>query len=87
MMKAPRMTDAHKAKKLEFVKKNLSTKWYTGILACRVYKNGTQYNAVQDLKSALLRERDAISVAELQKLVGPNQMFEVIQNHGGETSY
>uniref|UniRef100_A0A8R1IL46 Uncharacterized protein n=1 Tax=Caenorhabditis japonica TaxID=281687 RepID=A0A8R1IL46_CAEJA len=42
-----------------------------------------------DLKAALLQEWDSISVAELQKLVAsmPNRMFEVIQNHGGETSY
>uniref|UniRef100_A0A8R1ILE8 Uncharacterized protein n=1 Tax=Caenorhabditis japonica TaxID=281687 RepID=A0A8R1ILE8_CAEJA len=60
-----------------------------GILARRVYQNGTQYNIVQDLKAALLQEWDSISVAELQKLVAsmPNRMFEVIQNHGGETSY
>uniref|UniRef100_A0A8R1I0S7 Tc1-like transposase DDE domain-containing protein n=1 Tax=Caenorhabditis japonica TaxID=281687 RepID=A0A8R1I0S7_CAEJA len=34
-------------------------------------------------------EWDSISVAELQKLVAsmPKQMFKVIQDHGGETSY
>uniref|UniRef100_A0A8R1HUB3 DDE_3 domain-containing protein n=1 Tax=Caenorhabditis japonica TaxID=281687 RepID=A0A8R1HUB3_CAEJA len=60
-----------------------------GILARRVYKNETQYNTVQDLKAALLQEWNAISVAELQNLVAsmPKQMFKVIQNHGGETSY
>uniref|UniRef100_A0A8R1I252 Tc1-like transposase DDE domain-containing protein n=1 Tax=Caenorhabditis japonica TaxID=281687 RepID=A0A8R1I252_CAEJA len=60
-----------------------------GTLARCVYKNGTQYNTVQDLKAALLQEWDSISVAELQKLVAsmPKQMFKVIQDHGGETSY
>uniref|UniRef100_A0A8R1I6E5 Tc1-like transposase DDE domain-containing protein n=1 Tax=Caenorhabditis japonica TaxID=281687 RepID=A0A8R1I6E5_CAEJA len=60
-----------------------------GILARRVYKNGTQYNTVQDLKAALLREWDSICVAELHKFVAsmPNRIFEVVQNHEGETSY
>uniref|UniRef100_A0A8R1HXN4 Tc1-like transposase DDE domain-containing protein n=1 Tax=Caenorhabditis japonica TaxID=281687 RepID=A0A8R1HXN4_CAEJA len=60
-----------------------------GILARRVYKNGIQYNTVQDLKAVLLQELVSISVEKLQKLVAsmPNRMFKIIQNNGGETSY
>uniref|UniRef100_A0A8R1ILT8 Uncharacterized protein n=1 Tax=Caenorhabditis japonica TaxID=281687 RepID=A0A8R1ILT8_CAEJA len=60
-----------------------------GILARRVYKNGAQYNTVQDLKADVIQEWDSISVAELQKLVAsmPNRMFKIIQNNGGETRY
>ncbi|CAO4371152.1 unnamed protein product [Caenorhabditis nigoni] len=60
-----------------------------GILARRVYKNGRQFNSVQELKDSVQEEWDRVSSVELQNLVAsmPNRICEVIRNDGGETSY
>ncbi|CAD6196522.1 unnamed protein product [Caenorhabditis auriculariae] len=59
-----------------------------GLLARRVYRNGRQFNTIQDLKDALKAEWNNVTGAELKKYVAsmPNRMFEVIQKNGGETN-
>ncbi|CAO4381249.1 unnamed protein product [Caenorhabditis nigoni] len=60
-----------------------------GILARRVYKNGRQFNSIQELKDAVQEEWDRVTSVELQNLVAsmPNRVCEVIKKDGGETSY
>lgn len=54
-----------------------------------VYENGKQYQHVQELKSAIVREWDVLSQNYIQKLYKsiPNRMLEIIENKGGCTHY
>jgi hypothetical protein len=60
-----------------------------GIIVREVYKNGQQYESVQDLKTAIKRVWDRISEEIRQKLVESmeNRIFEVILQKGAHTKY
>ena len=60
-----------------------------GILTRRVYKNGKQFNTLNELKNAILNEWDQISLEEVRNLIMsmPNRIFSVILNSGAKTKY
>lgn len=59
------------------------------LLSAKVYQNGRQYESVADLKEAIKREWETITVAELKNLVDSmnRRCFEVIRLGGGKTHY
>ncbi|OXA39388.1 Transposable element Tc3 transposase [Folsomia candida] len=62
---------------------------FWGILVREVYKNGKQYDNVNQLKTAISTAWVKVEKATLQKLVDsmPNRIFQVISEAGGSTKY
>jgi hypothetical protein len=55
-----------------------------GILSHRVYRNGRQFQSIEDLKKAITEEWTLLSIDQLQNLVNsmPNRVFKVINGKG-----
>ena len=60
-----------------------------GILVRQVYKDGRQFDNINDLKIAIKQEWNNIDVNILKNLVFsmPNRIFEVIQKNRGYSGY
>ena len=60
-----------------------------GWLSHEVYKDGKQYDSVEELKKAVLKCWDNIPMEYLQKLISSmkNRVFEIIKQNGGQTHY
>jgi len=60
-----------------------------GIMVRRVYENGRQFDNCEDLRDAIRRVWDEISVADIRKLAKsmPDRIFEVIKKNGGHTGF
>ena len=60
-----------------------------GWLSNEIYKEGNQYNTVNDLKNAILGAWDKLNEDYLAKLISSmkNCIFEVINKNGGATHY
>jgi hypothetical protein len=60
-----------------------------GILTRRVYRNGRQFNTINELKTAISEEWERLTITELRKLFAtiPSRIFQVINRNGGLTKY
>ncbi len=60
-----------------------------GILVRKIYKNGRQFQAPDQLKKAILKAWDEITPTVIQNLISsmPNRLMDVIASHGGPTRY
>ncbi len=60
-----------------------------GILTRRVYAEGKQFRTKEQLKTAILKEWEGISIDQLQNLVEsmPDRIFQVIKLNGAKTKY
>lgn len=59
------------------------------ILSSKVFHHGRQYTSIKVLKEAIIEEWKKIDLETIQNLVNsmPRRLQEVINNHGGHTSY
>lgn len=55
-----------------------------GTLSRRVYRNGRQFDTVEELKTAITEEWERLSIPEMQTLISsmPNRIFNVIHGNG-----
>ena len=60
-----------------------------GMLACRVYANGAQFNDLRSLEARIQSEWDKITLDELQPFISSmkNRCIAVIENKGANTKY
>jgi hypothetical protein len=60
-----------------------------GLLVRKVYAENRQYQTIQELKKALLREWRSVTLKTCQNLVKsmPDRVFELIEKKGGLTHY
>ena len=60
-----------------------------GILARKVYAGGKQFRSKEQLKTAILKSWEEISIEQLRALVEsmPERIFEVIKLNGAKTKY